>query len=213
MFVNVLEPDPIFSNITKTDETCFGACDGTASAFPIGGTPISPGSTYNYLWSTTATTASITGLCVGTYTVTITDGNGCTNIDNVIVGGPSVVTPNATSVNVACKGDNNGSATAAPTGGVAPYSYLWSDAGGSTTATAVGLSPGTYTVTVTDNTTCTGTQSVTITEPATLLSASITVNSTVTCIGNTDGIITANGIGGNSPYTYLWSNASTQKRY
>lgn len=211
VFVNVLEPDPIFSNITKTNETCFGACDGTASAFPIGGTPITPGSTYNYAWSTSATTASITGLCVGTYTVTITDGNGCTNVDNVTVGGPSAVSPNVTSVNIACKGDNNGSATAAPTGGVGPYSFLWSDAGASTSAGLVGLSPGTYTVTVTDNTACTGTQSVTITEPATLLSASITVNSPVTCAGNTDGIITANGIGGNGPYTYLWSNTSTQK--
>ncbi len=207
VFVSVIEPDPIFANITSSDESCFGECDGSASVFPIGGTPINPGSTYNYIWSNAATTSTITGLCVGTYTVTITDGNGCTNVDNIAVGGPTQVSANVTSTNIICKGDADGTATASPSGGVAPYTFSWSNT--LTSATITNLSPGTYTVTVSDNSLCTNSQSVTITEPATLLSASITVNSPVRCNGNTDGILTANGAGGISPYTYAWSNSST----
>ncbi len=207
VFVSVMEPDPIFANIVHTNESCFGACDGTASTTPIGGTPITPGLTYTYLWSNSATTSSISGLCTGTYTVTITDANNCTNVDQVTVGGPSQIAPNVTSTNVACRGDNNGTATSAPSGGVGPYTFLWSNA--ATTPTINGLAPGSYTVTVTDNTSCTITESVTITEPATLLSANINLISPISCNGNTDGIIAANGTGGVPPYNFAWSNSAT----
>jgi gliding motility-associated-like protein len=204
----ITNPIDLAANMFPVDESCFGACDGFAFTNATGGTQFS-GGTYRYLWSNAETTSSISNLCVGTYFVTITDSTGCTAVDNITVGGPSVIQPNATVTPVKCKGDNDGTATSNPSGGVPNYIFLWSNA--ATTATISGLAPGNYTVTVTDNTTCTKTQTVTITEPATLLAGSITVVNPISCGGNTDGILTGNGTGGVPGYTYAWSNSQNSK--
>lgn len=205
----ITNPIDLAANMFPVDETCFGACDGAAFTGATGGTQFS-GGTYKYLWSTNETTDFITGLCVGTYTVTITDSAGCTTSDNITVGGPTLIQPNVTVTPVKCKGDNDGTASSNPSGGVGPYSWLWSNS--ATTSSISNLVPGNYTVTVTDNTACAVTQTVSITEPATLLSASISIVNPISCDGNTDGILTANGIGGVSPYTsYVWSNSQNTK--
>lgn len=206
-FINVQEPNPIFANIIKTDESCFGACDGTATTSPIGGTPYTVGSPYRYIWSNSATTPSISSLCTGTYWVTITDSNGCMNVDTVVVGGPTQIRPNVTTTNVICKGDCNGTATAAPTGGAGGYTYVWST--GPTTPGISGLCPGGYSVIVTDIDGCSEVQTVSITEPAIALSANFSLITNPLCNGSSDGVIAVNPIGGQSPYTYLWSNAQT----
>ena len=131
------------------------------------------------MWDDAAgqTTATATGLAPGSYTVTLTDDNGCTftTTPAVTITEPAVLTATATKVqDVTCNGDADGSITVVGTGGTAgvDYSYLWDDAAGQTTATATGLAPGSYTVTLTDDNGCTftTTPAVTITEPVLLLS-------------------------------------------
>jgi hypothetical protein len=95
---------------------------------------------------------------------------------------------------------------ASASSGTAPYTYLWT--GGQSTATATGLSAGTYTVVVTDANNCTASATVTLTQP-TQLTASITASANPLCNGGTDGSATVAGSGGTTPYTYLWNNGQT----
>ncbi|MDR6517333.1 hypothetical protein J2780_003949, partial [Chryseobacterium camelliae] len=108
---------------------------------------------------------------------------------------------------VACNGGSNGSATVVPSGGVAPYSYSWAPFGG-TAATATGLSAGTYTVTVTDNSGCQTTRTFTINQPASAVSGT-TVVTNVACNGASNGSINLTPAGGTAPYTFNWGGGIT----
>jgi hypothetical protein len=108
--------------------------------------------------------------------------------------------------NVSCNGGANGGLTANPSGGTSPYAYLWSNAG--TNASISGLTANSYSVTITDANGCTALASNTVTQPA-VLSATVTLDSNVSCAGGSDGGLTANASGGTSAYSYLWSNSST----
>jgi hypothetical protein len=192
---------------STTDASC-GNADGTATVTPTNG--VAP---YSYLWSDGQTTATATNLAAGSYSVTITDANGCTGT----VSGIAVVNPNSPTVSAAvtsdyngadisCNGGTDGEALATASGGTAPYTYLWSD--GQTTATATNLTAGTYTVTVIDNSSCSSTAaSVTVTEPTALV-VSQTITD-VTTLGGSDGAIDLTVSGGTAPYAYIWSNGAT----
>jgi hypothetical protein len=130
------------------DATCPSSCDGSADAMAA----VMPNSNPTFLWQPGGmTTASVYNLCPGTYTVTLTTTN-CQSFAVHVVGsgGASL---NAIPSNASCQTCANGSAIANVNGGVAPYSYMWSP-GGQTTQTATGLLPGTYTVSVSDNSGC-----------------------------------------------------------
>ena len=117
-----------------------------------GGTP-----PYTYLWSDGQTTDIATGLSVGTYTVTVTDVNGCTGETSVEVElSPEGVWVMVITTDTEC-GENNGTAYAGPMTGVPPYTFQWSN--GETTQEITGLAPGTYTVTVTDVNGCSNAES------------------------------------------------------
>ncbi len=194
------------TTISNTKTTCFGSCDGTLTANPSLGTPA-----YSYLWSNGQTTKTITGLCKGAYTVTVTDSKGCTVVKSCSVSSPTKITVGSAFVNVKCKGSCTGSITANPTGGSGTgYSYLWSNT--ATTKTISGLCKGTYTVTVTDSKGCTGTLVKTITEPAKVLAVTVSKTGCSTCAPNCNGTATANPTGGVTPYTYLWSTSATTKQ-
>ncbi len=137
---------PITLNSTSTQENCNHA-DGTATIVANGTTP-----PYTYLWSTGVTTAAITGLVQGQYYVTVHDANGCENISSAYVSRYSPIQPNVTYTNEVCD-NNSGTATATPTLGTAPYSYLWSN--GATTASIGSLTSNYYYLTITDNAGCT----------------------------------------------------------
>ena len=201
--VTITEPASLAAaSVVDSNASCNGGSDGSATASATGGT-----APYTYLWSNSATTASIVGVAAGTYNVTITDANGCTDTSSVTITEPTtLVASSLVDSNASCNGGSDGSATASATGGTAPYTYLWSNA--ATTASIVGVAAGTYNVTITDANGCTDTSSVTITEPASLAAASV-VDSNASCNGGSDGSATANATGGTTPYTYLWSNAAT----
>ncbi|MFV8340759.1 SprB repeat-containing protein, partial [Flavobacterium sp. LB3P21] len=107
-------------------------------------------------------------------------------------------------------GGNNGAATASATGGTTSYSYSWNTSPVQTTATASGLIAGTYTVTVTDAKGCIDTETVTITEPAAALVATIGTPTNVSCFGGNNGAATASATGGTTSYSYSWNTSPVQ---
>jgi gliding motility-associated-like protein len=112
------------------------------------------------------------------------------------------------SVNVSCYEGSDGSAVASVSGATGPVSYSWSSSPVQTTATAIGLQAGTYTVTVTDSIGCTASATVIIGQPATGLSVNIT-GTGPTCAGN-DGSAAAVAAGGTGPYSYSWTTSPVQ---
>ena len=130
---------------------CAGYSDGSATASVTNGT-----APYTYLWSDGQTTAKATDLADGTYTVTVTDANNCTDTKSIVVVEPTplVVSP-ASFTPPTCYGGNDGTATVNAEGGTEPYVYQWDAAtGNQTTKTAVGLKVGIYLFTVTDANGC-----------------------------------------------------------
>lgn len=180
---------------TSTNATC-GQSNGTATASATGGT-----TPYTFLWSNSATTATISGLIAGTYSVTVTGANSCSVSQSVTVSssgtGPNLT---VTSTNAAC-GTNNGSATVNATGGTSPYTYSWSNSG--TTATITGLGAGNYTVTVTGGN-CTATATATVTGGGNMAAAVSTQNTN--CTNTCTGQASVAPSGGTTPYSYVWSN-------
>ncbi|MFK8039696.1 MAG: T9SS type A sorting domain-containing protein, partial [Crocinitomicaceae bacterium] len=200
--ITITEPTVLTSSVTSTsDATGFGVADGSATVTANGGSPA-----YTYLWSDGQTTATATGLAAGTYTVTITDTHGCVTTETVVIGEPTALTSTISSTDVLCNGGNDGTATITVTGGVSPYTYLWSN--GATTASLTGLTAGTYTVTATDANGYSTVETAVVNEPTILANASTNI-SNVTCNGLSDGSITLNVTGGTMPYTYSWSNGQT----
>ncbi|MBK8845740.1 MAG: T9SS type A sorting domain-containing protein [Bacteroidetes bacterium] len=196
----VTEPAMLTAMCSGANVSCNGGNNGSASVTAGGGT-----SPYIYLWSNASTDASITGLSAGTYTVTVTDANSCIATCSYTVTEPAILTATCSGINVSCNGGNNGSASVTAGGGTSPYTYLWSNA--STDASITGLSAGTYTVTVTDVNSCIATCSYTVTEPVILTATCSGTN--VACNGGNTGSVSVTAADGTSPYTYLWSNAST----
>ncbi|MDX2003591.1 MAG: DUF2341 domain-containing protein [Chitinophagales bacterium] len=204
--VTITQPSILSGSITATNVACFGNSTGTATLTVTGGT-----SAYTYNWGGGVTTQNRTALAAGTYTVTITDSRSCTATASVTISQPSAaLTASIAGTNVACRGNSTGAATLTVSGGTSPYTYNWG--GGVTTQNRTGLAAGTYTVTVTDANACTTTASVTITQPAAALSASI-AGTNVSCNGGTNGAATLTASGGTSPYTYNWGGGvTTQNR-
>gem|GEM_PF-1784411 len=194
----VIGPEGIWLMPSSTPSSC-GACDGTAQPHPMLGAP-----PYTYQWSDGQTTEVATGLCPGEYSVTVTDTQGCANSATVNVGSIGNLNVTATSTDTGCSG-TDGTATANPTGGVAPYTYTWSNGG--TTQSISGLAPGSYTVTVTSADGCQGVATTVVSGGGSTIDVSTT--STPTECGSTDGTATATSSGGVAPFVYNWSNGAT----
>jgi gliding motility-associated-like protein len=198
----ITQPPGLTLTMSSLNVTCFGACNGSALGTPSGGT-----GAYTYSWSPgSQTTPSISGLCPGTYTLTVHDANGCSAQQTITITQPTQLLPNATSTNQSCAATCDGTATASPTGGVGPYTYSWNPTG-NTTCCMTNLCAGIYTVTVHDANGCVRTQVVTIIAPNVL---SVTINTTpISCFGGCNGSAAATVTGGTAPFTYSWSTGPT----
>ncbi|HBF89053.1 MAG TPA: hypothetical protein DDX39_10465, partial [Bacteroidales bacterium] len=187
---------------TVNNANCYAACDGTALVVgSVGDIP------YTYSWDNGQTTALATGLCAGSYSVTVTDVNGCTHDTIAIVGQPdSVDVSISASTDVLCFGQNNGTATATTIGGTSPYNYVWNGGSTPTVATTTGLMAGTYFVTATDSKGCTDTASVNIYEPT---SIALVMSSVDENCGQANGEGSVLVSGGTSPYSYSWNGGTT----
>jgi hypothetical protein len=199
----IIAPAPTLTP-TSTDVTCFGACDGTAAVSAAGG--FAP---WTYLWSPGGqTTSSVSGLCAGSYTVSVTNNAGCGSTSIYTINQPPMLAVSFSTVDVNCNGTCNGSITATATGGTSSYNYDWLPGTpmGDGTAMIINLCVGIYTLRVTDTGGCILMASDTVTEPAVFgINAGIDQN---ICLGDTTTLV---GIatGGILPYTYNWNDGTT----
>lgn len=197
--VVITQPPQLGVQVYGESQICGIVPDGKVTAVPFGGTP-----PYTYLWSTGATTAQITGLPQGTYTVTVTDVKGCTAVGSgTVYFWDEGIWLMETHTNVTCFGLNNGTAHISAMSGTPPYTYLWST--GSTLQDVTGLAPGNYTVTVRDANGCTNFMNIPITQPPALGCTSTTVNAACGLAGSATVVPS----GGTPPYTILWNTGST----
>lgn len=216
-------------NVLITDATCSGAFDGSIVATAVGGT--SQTGNYTYSWSNgfveTAPQSSNPGLDPGSYSVSVTDDNGCEQeISGFVVSANKVFTLTQDVTNVRCFGEGNGSAftslAVGPSAPNLPFSFIWTDESGNLmeadsitsdgqagTSTIVGLTPGIYFLTAEETGTICGiTDSIVITEPDSL-DVTFLESTLETCtmgMGSMDATATIEVEGGTFPYFYEWTN-------
>jgi gliding motility-associated-like protein len=201
--VVITEPQTIDDNEIITSAACLGNCNGAIALNPSGGNA----GAYTYSWSPAAATGTVSNLCPGVYTATITDVQGCTLVANYILPSLTAITSSTFATNNTCFGDCNGTILATNVaGGLPPYSFSWSDPAGQSTATASNLCNGNYSVTITDANGCRNVMPAIITSPS-----AITFTPTVTqpnC-GLCDGSAIVTPTGGTAGYTFVWTNGQT----
>ena len=192
------QPDQLVVTGVAYDATCFGGNDGEINVSVSGGT-----APYTYSWSNGAATEDVSGLAAGSYTLDVTDSNGCTESASFTVNSPTELLATVASVNPLCFG-GGGSADLTVTGGTMPYTYLWSS--GDITEDIMNFPAGLYNVTVTDANGCQATANVDLMSPSTIeLSTAIT---DVLCFGDMTGAIDLTVSGGTTPYTsIIWNNS------
>ena len=199
----VLPASPLVANISSfTNVNCFGGNTGSTVASVSGGTP-----GYTYTWSPSGgNTSTASGLVQGTYTLNVTDANGCTTNTTVTIAQPAAALSASitTSVNGGTCSGGSTNATVTINGGTPSYTYAWSPTGGNS-ATTNSLMPGTYTVNITDANNCAASSVLTVTAPASALSVGISSFSNLNCATNNTGSVTAVVTGGAPAYTYTWS--------
>ncbi|MGP8215651.1 MAG: PKD domain-containing protein [Bacteroidia bacterium] len=190
----------------STNVTCYNDNNGTATVTVTSGT-----GPFTYSWAPSGgNAATASNLAPGTYTATVTNSLGCSVTSNVTITQPPQLRDSISAFTNESSCGTNGSATVGVKGGGGIYTYSWAPGGGNA-ATANNLTAGTYTVTVTDNDNCIVTANVTITKPGPLV-ASIAGSNNVSCNGGSNGSVTAGITGGNSPYTYTWSNGESSAK-
>ena len=208
--------------LQSSNISCFGGGNGSiqltatgVSPFNIAWTGPSSGNPAGNEITVSGGSFTIPSLVAGTYTLTVTDGNGCVSTRSRTLTSPAALTATATGGDFLCFGDG-GSVNLAVNGGSPPYTYSWTRTGGgfsASTQNLTGLTAGTYNVTVTDGNSCTTTASAVVTGPSSALSASVLSTTDINCAGGNTGAINLSVSGGTSPYTYLWSDgATTQNR-
>ena len=189
---------------TKTDITCFGQCDGKVTIDSVNG-GMSP---LQYLWSNGDTVSEINNLCQGEYSVTVTDANNCSVFGVYQIISPAELNLNTISTDETSADANDGTATCLPSGGIAPYSYSWSN--GETNQSIDSLSPGTYYLTVTDANSCTAYDTVLILAFDSCLDLTVVSQKIdASCFAVCDGVISIIAVNNSTqPLTYNWSNGA-----
>jgi large repetitive protein len=202
-FISVLvdEPDSaLTATAVITDVLCFGQLTGSIQITTSGGT-----APYSYSWSNGATTEDLSTIAAGTYSLIITDANGCQFSFSTIIYQPLDLVIGQGQVDVDCFSNSTGSIDITPAGGVGNYQYSWSNL--ATTQDLTNLIAGNYTVTLTDGNNCTTSSTITINQPTAIVSLASTVVP-VSCFGGNNGSINITASGGNGNFTYNWSNSS-----
>lgn len=203
-FTTVTQPAPINIIPTVVNPSCFGFMDGSVSLTVTGGTL-----PYGFTWNTNPiqNIRNIFNLGIGTYTVSVSDLIGCSANATVVLTEPRPLSIFSTHNTVACTPLlNTGVATTFVSGGTPTYSYLWNSTPPQATAGAFNLTPGSYSVTVTDGNGCVIADTVTlVSDIAPFVTA---IQDTYVC-ANSGGVqLNSSGSGGIGPYTYVWSQSN-----
>lgn len=206
---------PTVSSFGNANVSCIGSTDGAITLDVNGAVP-----PYSFSWSGpngfTSSQQSPGSLAAGSYSVTITDDNGCSTSLDIWLAAPPTLTIALTRSDqggsaITCHGASDGSISTAVSGGNAPYSYSWTGPDGftSTDADIIGLAAGSYQLTVTDDHGCTGVETIELTSPAPLV---ITPGGSTAagCFGSNTGQASVSVNGGRAPYTYEWNTTPSQ---
>lgn len=195
------EPTALSVSLQVDSVICYGESNGKIFATTTGGT-----ASYAYLWNTGGTKDSVVNLSAGAYSLTVTDGNGCTVKLDTIVKEPQVLSvmleSGTTTDSVSCYGGADGKIRLSVIGGTPVYSYNWSESGAADLDSLVNLSAGNYSVTVSDSKGCQEVKNYKIGQPLPLI-----IEATVTdaaCPATADGMIDITVSGGVPTYAYAW---------
>ncbi|MFY9591272.1 MAG: PKD domain-containing protein [Bacteroidales bacterium] len=192
--VNILNPALLEHSLVVDNDPCFASCRGRAEVFPTGGTE-----PYEYSWG--SHNPVLPNLCAGSYSIVVTDANGCTTGQNFTVGEPpELVINNITYNHLTCYQSNDGNIYIDAVGGTGELTYQWSDIGFGP-ANRENISAQEYCVTITDENGCFLVECITITQPAELL---VTVSPNVAICEGSQTVLQATGMGGTVPYSYMW---------
>ncbi|MCB0765956.1 MAG: gliding motility-associated C-terminal domain-containing protein, partial [Flavobacteriales bacterium] len=200
----ITEGTPIDPALVFLGETCNGPCDGTATVNPSGGS-----GSYTYLWQPDATgqgTTSVTALCAGDWSVTITDGLGCDTIVPFTTLPFAPILDNAAVTDLQCNSVCDGSIATSANGGIGVLSYAWSPEppNGPDGSSATDLCADVYALTITDAVGCDSTFNYTIEEPP-LLVFTVNTLTEASCADAADGAIATTAFGGVPSYTFNWT--------
>jgi len=194
-------PDSLFITPVVTDVSCNGDSTGAIALIVIGGIP-----SYTYSWvPNIGSSATVTNLTAGTYSVTVTDASGCIATAAATITQPQILALIASSITPSTCGSDNGNACVNVIGGVAPYVITWNDPDTTVGACIFNEYAGSYNVTVTDANGCTYTMPVNIPDIPGPVIDSITTTE-VQCNGDSTGTATVAASGGTAPINYLWND-------
>ena len=196
--VTLNEPGEIVINDFITEATC-GGSDGAINISVVGDFP-----PFTYLWSTGATTEDISGLSAGTYTVYVTDDNGCTDSMTYELSNTSSINISTVITTASCVGSTDGAIDVTTSGGTPPYSWSWSS--GETTEDISGVPAGTYTLTVTDAAGCIYIESIIIPNLPPITINLVDLNNEECGTGN--GSIDISVTGGSGSYGFDWDTGA-----
>jgi gliding motility-associated-like protein len=196
--VNIIQPQPLNVNFNTVSTTCHGLCNGSATAFPSGGT-----SPYSYQWNdlNLSTSQTISTQCAGTYQATITDVNGCQAVANALINQPNDFNVNAVITSSNCQVDD-GIISVTVSGGFSPYTYQWNDPQLQTTPEAVDLFAGCYKLIVTDSIGCTKDTTLCVNDNGGA-DIVLTTSENVSCFEAQDGVVQFGVNGGDLPYQFI----------
>lgn len=199
--------------ITGKVVTATGSSESDFCGAGVGSVTVTPTqgeAPYSYEWPASlggATTQTVDNVPAGTYLAKVTDDMGCIGAVNITVDDVPADYDVVTTL-VSCPGGNDGTATVTMVPELGNITYQWNDPAGQTTATAVGLSAGTYECTVTSDVGCNEVVEVTIEEiPG--MNLEVLLESDVTCHAGNDGEIRVNITDGSAPYSYQWSRSGS----
>jgi gliding motility-associated-like protein len=201
--VTIIEKPALVATVTAVSAVnCAGDSTGSITTNLTGGDGV-----YTYSWSNGTITQNLTGVPSGTYTLTVTDGASCTAIATAtITSNLALILQLEKNVSVLCHGGNSGALDVTVNGGIAPYTYNWSNS--ATTEDIFGVTAGGYTINVTDALGCTITENYFITQPPVDLTGSAVATNAL-CAGQASGSVTASGLGGTTPYIFQWNNGQS----
>jgi gliding motility-associated-like protein len=195
------------SNYNGFNVSCNGGSDGSVSTTVIGGTI-----PYYYNWNNnTYTTSGISNVAAGTYVLQVTDTNGCTVNETILLSEPNpiIISPSITSnyngYAISCYGESDGSADVNISGGISPYTILWSN--GTPTSSMTNVPSGSYSVMITDGNGCIDSTQIYLSQPNPLSATAIVTDAS--CYGERNGRIELSLSGGAGSFNINWNTGDT----